>query len=132
MPVPWLLLEDLLPARRHRTTVNRSSRWSAAGLQLATLRSRAHKTLYYQLQFNQRGYYQIGPLMLETGDLFGLHRRYRMLTEPHFVLVYPEVVPLEGYDLARGAPSARSASCIGFTRTPRESPACGPTRPAIP
>ena len=73
-------------------------------LQLLMFPSRARRTLYYQLQFKHRGYYQIGPLMLETGDLFGLHRRYRMLTEPHFVLVYPDIVPLEGYDLASRRP----------------------------
>ena len=42
--------------------------------------------------------------MVETGDLFGLHRRYRVLTSPHFLLVYPDVVPLEGYELASRRP----------------------------
>ena len=60
--------------------------------------------MLYQLECNRRGYYQIGPLVLETGDLFGLHRRYRVVTEPHFLLVYPEVVPLEGYDIASRRP----------------------------
>ena len=51
-----------------------------------------------------RGYYQIGPLLLESGDLFGLHRRFRLVTKPHFVLVFPKVVPLRGYDLASRRP----------------------------
>ena len=51
-----------------------------------------------------RGYYQVGPLVLESGDLFGLHRRYRVGTVPSFVLVYPRVLPLEGYDLATRRP----------------------------
>ncbi len=55
-------------------------------------------------QCNRRGYYQIGPLVLETGDLFGLHRRYRVATEPHFLLVYPQVIPLSGYDVASRRP----------------------------
>jgi uncharacterized protein (DUF58 family) len=42
--------------------------------------------------------------MVETGDLFGLHRRYRVLTSPHFLLVYPNVVPLEGFELASRRP----------------------------
>ena len=42
--------------------------------------------------------------MVETGDLFGLDRRYRMLTAPHFLLVYPEIAPLEGYELASRMP----------------------------
>ena len=58
----------------------------------------------YQLRCNRRGYHQIGPLIVETGDLFGLHRRYRVLTSPHFLLVYPDVVPLEGYELASRRP----------------------------
>ena len=103
VPIPWMLLEDLLPRDAVLPPLPKL-KVVGSRLQLATLRSRAKKTLLYQLRFNQRGYYQIGPLMLETGDLFGLHRRYRMLTEPHFVLVYPEVVPLEGYDLASRRP----------------------------
>jgi uncharacterized protein (DUF58 family) len=51
-----------------------------------------------------RGYYQVGPLMLESGDLFGLHRRYKVVTEPHFVMVYPKVIPLFGYDLSSRRP----------------------------
>jgi uncharacterized protein (DUF58 family) len=43
-------------------------------------------------------------LVLETGDLFGLHRRYGVAAQPHFLLVYPEVVPLEGYDVASRRP----------------------------
>ncbi len=31
-----------------------------------------------QLECLQRGYFQIGPLVLESGDLFGLHRRFRV------------------------------------------------------
>jgi uncharacterized protein (DUF58 family) len=58
----------------------------------------------YHVHCQMRGYYQIGPLMLESGDLFGLHRRYRVETEPQFLLVYPKVVPLEGYELASRRP----------------------------
>src|SRR5207244_13438952 len=60
--------------------------------------------LEYTLKLRMRGYYQIGPLVLESGDLFGLHRRYRAVTEPHFLLVYPKVVPLEGFELASRRP----------------------------
>jgi uncharacterized repeat protein (TIGR01451 family) len=103
LPVPWVLVEDLLP---REALVEPPPRITVLGrrLQLTMLRGRRRKTLRYQLRFNERGYYQIGPLVLETGDLFGLHRRYRTLTEPHFVLVYPQVTPLEGYELASRRP----------------------------
>jgi len=101
--IPWVLVEDLLP--RH-ALIPPPPRLGVQGrrLQLAMLRARGHKTLLYQLECRQRGYFQIGPLMMETGDLFGLHRRYRVVTEPHFLLVYPEVLALEGFDVASRRP----------------------------
>src|SRR5205814_211439 len=60
--------------------------------------------LSYKLKPLMRGYYQIGPLVMESGDLFGLHRRYRVDADPSFLLVYPRIVPLEGYDLASRRP----------------------------
>jgi uncharacterized repeat protein (TIGR01451 family) len=103
LPVPWVLLEDMLPvgARfedRFHVRVKRKR------LKLAMLWGGGETTLRYEVEFKTRGYYQLGPLVLESGDLFGLHRRYRLGTEPHFVLVYPRVVPLEGYDLASRRP----------------------------
>ena len=73
-------------------------------LAVAMLGPRGRKTLNYQLHFAMRGYYQVGPLVLETGDLFGLHRRFRIVTEPVYIMVYPKVVPLPGYDLASRRP----------------------------
>lgn len=103
LPIAWLLAEDLLP--RHALIYDPPSlRTSGKRLQLAMFPRRGRKTIYYQLQCNRRGYYQIGPLVLETGDVFGLHRRYRVATEPHFLLVYPQVVPLEGFDIASRRP----------------------------
>jgi len=73
-------------------------------LQLVSFRGGVRKTILYQLQCNRRGYYQLGPLVAETGDLFGLYRRYRILSEPSFLLVYPKVIPLEGFDIASRRP----------------------------
>jgi uncharacterized protein (DUF58 family) len=73
-------------------------------MQLRLIRPGGDFVLRYKLHLKLRGYYQIGPLVLETGDLFGLHRRYRVATEPHYLLVYPRVVPLEGYDITSRRP----------------------------
>jgi uncharacterized repeat protein (TIGR01451 family) len=103
LPVPWVLLEDMLPAKalvENRLWI----RVKKKRLKLAMLWSKGTTTLRYQIEFRVHGYFQVGPLVLESGDLFGLHRRYRLGTEPHFVLVYPKVVPLEGYDLASRRP----------------------------
>lgn len=103
LPVAWLLVEDLLP--RHALIYEPPNlRVSGRRLHLAMFNRRGRKTIHYQLTCNRRGYYQVGPLVLETGDLFGLHRRYRVATEPHFLLVYPQVQPLDGYDIASRRP----------------------------
>jgi len=103
LPIAWVLAEDLLP--RHALIHDPPSlRPVGKRLHLAMLGPKSRKTAYYQLECNRRGYYQIGPLVLETGDVFGLHRRYRVATEPHFLLVYPKVIPLAGFDLASRRP----------------------------
>lgn len=103
LPVPWVLLEDLLP---RRSLVYSPPHLGVTGerMQLSMFKPRTKKSLLYQLTCNRRGYYQLGPLILETGDLFGLFRRYRVVSEPHFLLVYPKVIPLEGFDLASQRP----------------------------
>lgn len=103
LPIPWLLIEDLLP---RDALIHEPPKLGVTGrrMQLMMLRPGARKTLLYQLTCNRRGYYQIGPLVLETGDLFGLHRRYRVLTEPQYLLVMPKVVPLSGYEISSRRP----------------------------
>jgi len=103
LPIGWVLLEDVLPrnALRHNPP---KLRVDGSRLALMMLRGGGRKTMFYQLECLGRGYFQIGPLVLETGDLFGLHRRYQVGTSPHFVLVYPEVVALEGFDIASRRP----------------------------
>ena len=101
--IPWVLLEDSLS---RDALLQTPPRLKAEGprLALARLAPGETKVLNYRLTFLMRGYYQIGPLLVETGDVFGLHRRYRILTEPCYVLVLPKVLPLEGYSLASRRP----------------------------
>lgn len=103
LPIVWLLLEDLLP--RH-ALLHRPPNLAVHGERsaLVMLPPRQKRTLYYQLECNRRGYYQIGPLVLETGDLLGLHRRHRVVTEPHFLLVYPPVISVGAYEIASRRP----------------------------
>ena len=84
LPVAWMLVEDLLP-RRALVYQPPSLQVQGHRMQLAMLRGRGRHTLFYQLKCNRRGYHQIGPLVVETGDLFGLHRRYRVLTVAPFL-----------------------------------------------
>jgi uncharacterized repeat protein (TIGR01451 family) len=101
--IAWLIVEDSIPKqalvqRPPRITMHRKRR------RITKLKAGGTVDLRYQVDFLMRGYYQFGPLLVESGDVFGLHRRFRILTEPAFVLVYPKVVPLQGYDVASRRP----------------------------
>jgi len=101
LPILWVLVEDLLPERNFRR-----SRFTVKGkrIHVVNLRPRGTKSIRYTLRFDMRGYYPIGPTMLETGDVFGLHRRHRVVGDPVHVMVYPKVLPLPKYDFASERP----------------------------
>jgi uncharacterized protein (DUF58 family) len=103
IPIAWVLVEDLVPdfavkARTPRLTI-RGKR-----VHVVTLRGKQTKTIKYTVTFAMRGYYPLGPTLLETGDVFGLHRRHRVIGKPVYVMVYPKVVPLPKYDFASERP----------------------------
>ncbi|MGV3755845.1 MAG: DUF58 domain-containing protein [Verrucomicrobiota bacterium] len=103
LAVPWALIEDSLPAEA-LTASPAQLEFEGSRMQLVRIPSHGEKVVSYEVTFLRRGYYQVGPLLVESGDLFGLHRRYRVLTLPHYVTVLPHVVPLEGYDIASPRP----------------------------
>ena len=103
MPIPWVLTEELLP--KHALAYDPPNlALSGSQINLSMLWGKKRKSLLYQLTCNRRGYYQLGPIVVETGDLFGLHRRFRVETQPHFLTVYPKVIPIEGYDISSKRP----------------------------
>ena len=103
LPVPWVLLEDMLPPD---ALDKRFPRLKVKGkrLRIAMLSAGGTMDLDYTVECLTRGYFQIGPLVLENGELFGLHRRFRVDAEPTFLLVYPRIIPLTGYDLTSRRP----------------------------
>ena len=103
-PIAWCLVEDLSP--RTARTSHPKLRPVTEGERLSMLQlvAGSKKTLYYKLLFPLRGYYQIGPLVVETGDVFGLNRQHKVLVEPDYVTVFPKVIPLGSYSLASRRP----------------------------
>jgi len=94
-PVLWVLTEDALqeslPVEGNR-------------LAAAFLGGGASRVLKYKVTFPHRGYYPLGPLVLESGDLFGLVRRFRTGSRLDFVTVLPRVVGIGGYDVPTKKP----------------------------
>ena len=103
LPVPWILLEDVLSKKSFQHTPP-SLELQSSRIKLTMLRGGQKKKLQYHFKCNRRGFYQLGPTVLETGDLFGLHRRFQVQTEPQYLTVYPKVVPVDGYDLSSRRP----------------------------
>ncbi len=99
--IPWIIFEESIP-RSARTPPKIKIQGNPLGI--LKLGAKESRFLEYTVTFRQRGYYQFGPLLLETGDLFGLHRRFRVVTEPQFILVLPKIIPLCGPPLASRRP----------------------------
>ncbi|MBX3400782.1 MAG: DUF58 domain-containing protein [Gemmataceae bacterium] len=99
--IAWLLAEDMIP---ESAALQRRLSLKGARLKVLAIRVDGEDEIKYKLTFHIRGYYQIGPLFVETGDVFGLHRRHRVLTEPEFILVYPKVLPITKFDFSSTRP----------------------------
>lgn len=95
LPVPWLLLDDLYPE---------DLPFEGTPTKVVSLRPYQTVSLRYEMKATRRGYYQLGPLVVESGDLFGLVRNFKMFEEAHYVLVHPKVVPIARYGLLSPRP----------------------------
>lgn len=54
---------------------------------------RVHR--HYQIQCTRRGFYPFGPARLASGDILGLFRRKMSQDQLDWLIVYPQVMPLE-------------------------------------
>ncbi|MBP7561255.1 MAG: DUF58 domain-containing protein [Armatimonadetes bacterium] len=89
LPVLWVLVEEVVPQRLGR---------DGDFVKLFMLPPKAMRTLTYKLTFTHRGYHQIGPVILESGDLFGFVRHLRTARHAHYITVRPRPVPISRYD----------------------------------
>ncbi|MFK8114233.1 MAG: DUF58 domain-containing protein [Rubripirellula sp.] len=103
IPVLWLLVEDLLP---RSATMYDPPALAVQGdrVQVILLWPGQTKKMQYAVSCNRRGYFQIGPTVMETGDMMGLYRRYRVGNTPIYATVLPEVVPLTSYEIGSRRP----------------------------
>lgn len=95
LPVLWLVAEDIVPRG-----LEAAGSWARAVLLMPFASTR----LQYRLHCARRGYFRIGPVLFETGDFFGLNRRFATGANAHYVTVYPRVVPLERYGIPTSRP----------------------------
>jgi len=95
LPIPWVEMHETLPVQLITPPFHR---------EVISLGSHERRRLGYTLNCRRRGYFPIGPLTMQTGDLLGIQRRGVAQAEPSFLTVYPRVVPLHKLGLLTRSP----------------------------
>lgn len=95
LPVPWLLLNDTF------STVLSSP---AFFREVISLPGKGSYSGEYVLTARRRGHYQIGPLILQSGDLLGIDKNLSRSFEANSLIVYPKILPLARLGLPTYSP----------------------------
>ena len=95
LPLPWLFVHESLPVEMGAPNGFRC---------VVGMGPRGRRTLEYDLRCRKRGYYAVGPLSMETGDLLGLVRQRRLQLPMAHMIVYPKVLPLQVLGLPTRSP----------------------------
>jgi uncharacterized protein (DUF58 family) len=95
LPVPWLQVRESLPVELTAPPFHH---------EVLSLGPRERRRLHYTLHCRRRGYYPIGPLTMQTGDLLGIGQRSQVEVAPEHITVYPQVVPLQRLGLPTRSP----------------------------
>lgn len=95
LPVVWVRLHESLPVELAVPSFFR---------RVVSLGPRERVQLHYQLRARKRGYYPIGPLNLQSGDLLGLAEQSVCEWGPDYLTVYPRIVPLVNLRLPSHSP----------------------------
>lgn len=95
LPVVWLQLHESLPTAL-----------SVAGSfqQVISLGPGERLKFEYLLIGRKRGYYDVGPLKLYSGDIFGLTAERERMMEGEHLIVYPKIIPLTKISLPSSSP----------------------------
>jgi uncharacterized protein (DUF58 family) len=97
-PIPWVLIEDSI-LKSLLYSPHRSLELVGSNIKLYELGAGQSGLLAYDLKAIRRGYFRIGPTLLETGDLLGLNRQHRVVSSADYVLVLPKLIPIQGIEL---------------------------------
>jgi uncharacterized protein (DUF58 family) len=95
LPVPWLMFNEAI-------------HWGLSGASslrhVISLVGKETQTFRYSLKAGRRGYYQVGPLIVNTGDLLGLKRNLVGRLEADYLIVYPKILSMSELGLPTHSP----------------------------
>jgi uncharacterized protein (DUF58 family) len=94
LPLPWVQIEDDLPAGMEVLGPAGSAGRAAVRRSTALL---WYRGISWKLRLvgRRRGYYRIGPLKLTSGDMLGLYSRSRRTASAAHLVVYPKIFPID-------------------------------------
>jgi len=95
LPIPWVRIHESLPVELAVPNFHR---------QAFGLAPRGRTVCEYTLQGHKRGYYRIGPLYLQSGDLFGMEEPRERQAPSDSMTVYPKIVPIRRLPLPSFSP----------------------------
>jgi uncharacterized protein (DUF58 family) len=95
LPIPWLEVHESLPIE---LTVPPFYR------EVVSLGPHERRRFHYTLYCHRRGYYPVGPLRMQTGDLLGMVRQSQAQVAAEHIIVYPRVIPLQQLGLPTRSP----------------------------
>lgn len=93
--LPWVQWIEMVPIglRTVGTTVQ----------QVVSMRGKEELTFRYEVIGHRRGYYQVGPMYLTLGDLFGFSEASTQLPA-QYLTIYPKITPLQQLGLPSRLP----------------------------
>lgn len=110
VPIPWVVMEDVLG--------DGISLLEGTNSRAMVMRPMGATTLRYRVRCEKRGYHRIGPVLFESGDFFGLTRRFLSGANPCFLTVYPRVAPIDRYSVPTHRPMGETTARMRLFEDP--------------
>jgi uncharacterized protein (DUF58 family) len=85
LPIPWVKIHESLPVELAIPNFYRRA---------VSLRPKGKTSIDYLLRGTKRGYYRIGPVYMQSGDLLGLEDTRERQGGPDYLTIYPKIVPI--------------------------------------
>lgn len=94
LPVIWLRTHESIPSELAEETFRK----------VVSLAPHEHKRFTYHLRARKRGYYRIGPVVLNSGDILGLGEDFMDERLLQHITVFPKIIPLNRLVLPSRSP----------------------------
>jgi uncharacterized protein (DUF58 family) len=103
LPLSWLRVEDPWPlaVAPDEDGLLAPSHLPDQGLltNVFNLRWFETKRRHYSLHFRQRGVYRVGPVRMQSGDIFGMYELSSEADRGEYLTVFPAILPVETLEL---------------------------------